>query len=123
MPTFTVSLTDDQAAALAQFNLMQENAARRSPQNRERNLPQLTLSDYITALITGPANESLKQLTAEKAHGIAQQVISAVNALSISELDALSEQIAKKPEAVQEAADLFVGRLRDTLTETPANEP
>ena len=113
MPAFTVTLTDDQANALAQFNLVQENAARRNPQNRGRNLPQLSLAEYITALITGPANESLQQLTAEKAHGIAQQVINTVNALSISELDALAAKIQASPSTVQEAANLFVERLRE----------
>jgi hypothetical protein len=117
MPTFTVTLTDDQANALAQFNLVQENAARRNPQNRGRNLPQLSLSEYMTALITGPANESLQQLTAEKAYAIAQQVISTVNALSIAELDAMAAKIQTAPETVQEAANLFVGRLRETLTD------
>jgi hypothetical protein len=117
MPAFTVTLTDDQADALAQFNLVQENAARRNPQNRGRNLPQLSLADYITALITGPANESLQQLTADKAHGIAQQVINTVNALSISELDALTARIQSSPETVQAAADAFI----DTLRDTPAN--
>jgi hypothetical protein len=117
MPAFTITLTDDQTDALTQINLAQENAARRSPQNRNRNLPQLLLADYITALITGPANEALQQLTAEKAHGIAQQVINTVNALSISELDALAARIQSSPETVQEAANLFVEHLRDT----PAN--
>ena len=114
MPTFTVSLTDEQAAALTQINLMQENAARRSAQNRNRNLSQITLAEYVTALITGPANESLKQLTDEKAFAIAQQVINTVNALSISELDALTAKIQAAPGTVQEAADLFVGHLRNS---------
>ena len=113
MPTFTVSLTDEQAAALTQINLMQENAARRSPQHRGQNLSQITLAEYVTALITGPANESLKQLTAEKAFAIAQQVINTVNALSISELDAMAAKIQASPTSVQEAADLFVARLRE----------
>ena len=113
MPTFTVTLTDEQAAALTQINLLQENAARRSAQNRNRNLPQLTLAEYITALITGPADESLQQLTAEKAFAIAQQVINTVNALSISELDAMAAKIQAAPGTVQEAADLFVARLRE----------
>jgi hypothetical protein len=117
MPTFTVSLTDEQAAALTQINLMQENAARRSPQHRKQNLSQLSLAEYVTALITGPANESLKQLTEEKAYAIAQQVISTVNALSIAELDAMAAKIQAEPGAVQEAANLFVEHLRDT----PAN--
>jgi len=117
MPAFTITLTDDQTDALTQINLAQENAARRSPQNRGRNLPQLSLADYITALITGPANDSLKQLTEEKAYAIAQQVISTVNALSIAELDAMAARIQAAPETVQEAADLFVGRLRETLTD------
>jgi len=117
MPTFTVSLTDEQAAALAQINLMQENAARRSPQHRGQNLPQISLAEYVTALITGPANESLKQLTDEKAYAIAQQVISTVNALSISELDAMAAKIQTAPETVQEAANLFVARLRENNEE------
>ena len=113
MPTFTVTLTDEQAAALTQINLMQENAARRSPQHRGQNLSQLSLGDYVTALITGPANESLKQLTDEKAYAIAQKVISTVTALSIGELDAMAAKIQAAPETVQEAADLFVGHLRE----------
>ena len=117
MPTFTVTLTDDQAESLAQINLAQENAARRSPSNRNRNLPQLSLADYIAALITGPANEALQQLTDEKAHAIAQQVITTVNALSISELDALAAKIQAAPGTVQEAADLFVARLRENNEE------
>jgi hypothetical protein len=114
MPTFTVSLTDEQAAALTQINLMQENAARRSPQHRGQNLSQISLAEYVTALITGPANESLKQLTDEKAYAIAQQVISTVTALSISELDALAAKIQASPETVQAAADAFIDTLRDT---------
>jgi len=113
MPTFTVSLTDEQAAALTQINLMQENAARRSPQHRGQNLSQISLDEYVTALITGPANESLKQLTEEKAYAIAQQVIKTVNALSIGELDAMAAKIQAEPGTVQEAANLFVEHLRD----------
>ena len=113
MPTFTVTLTDEQAAALTQINLMRENAARRSPQHRGQNLPQISLAEYVTALITGPANESLKQLTEEKAYAIAQQVISTVNALSIGELDAMAAKIQAEPGTVQEAANLFVEHLRD----------
>ena len=114
MPTFTVTLTDEQVAALTQVNLLQENAARRSAQNRNRNLSQISLDEYVTALITGPANESLKQLTDEKAYAIAQQVINTVNALSISELDAMAAKIQAAPGTVQEATDLFVGHLRNS---------
>ena len=111
MPTFNITLTDDQAAALEQFNLTQENAARRSPQNRSRNLPQLTLAEYVSALITGPANESLALLTAEKSNAIAQQVVNTVNALPIADLDALAAKIKGDPVLVQQAADLFVAEL------------
>ena len=113
MPVFTVTLTDQEAAALAQFNLQQENAARRNPNNRGRNLPQLTLAEYINALITEPAKESLQQLTAEKSYAIAQQVIKTVNALSIAELDELAAKIQSSPEDVKDAADAFVTQLRD----------
>jgi hypothetical protein len=119
MPTFTVTLTDSQAAALSQFNLVQENAARRSPQNRGRNLSQLSLAEYVTALITGPANESLGLLTEEKAAAVASQFVAQVRALPLEQIEALFDKVTSDPSFAQEKASEFVGKLQ---TEAPVEK-